>query len=670
MRAALVSTGYGFKGAVAYITHDAGEKSADRVDWVQTLNTVHDDPSLCGVEMAMVHKTAPLIKQQMGIKNTGRKAEHAPCLHFYISWHPDDRDKLTPEIMQEAALGLLKVYGLQDHQAVVSAHNDTNAPHIHIVANRVDWQTGKVANVKDGHNKLSRFQQAFEKKYGLTQIEKRQDNNRRRDEGEKVVGEFERDDYDKKRDKADEKKKAKQRTNDNQPAPAFDYDQWHDRYAAQYAKRIEEPQIMAELKKRHKAEWSELTASQRKARADHWAGQKVELGKLWRNHRNDIYNGFAAEARAAYDEAKKGCKGTYKKEWAAQFRQEVRELQAFDSMSALTRAGYYMRRMLDGSGVRVGSGVVRQSFAEKQRIRPDHNKVGFTNGLLRAFFNDPVVMQTLRDEVKAKHAAQRKAILDAQYAPAHAAAQAIWDKVPERVAEWFDRTIGEPTEQLKAVHAYEREVLREQQTDARDQLRRFQSDERRAARRYERGEFNPDALADRPPPDSDRMQPVDRGTAYRRPDAGADALARPDAPPQPVDRGGAYTRPDQPQQQRPQQVDQAQRVDRGTAYSRPDRVAPQRPASPAEPAKPDARSKALEADRKLLADAAARAADAKRTEDDAKTRANNTPQHLAYTLAERFKQNAQARQTAKEAAKEKEREQRGLSSKFQRERDR
>ena len=45
--------------------------------------------------------------------------------------------------MTEAAQGFLKAVGMEKAQAVFIAHNDTDQAHIHIVASRIDPETGR-----------------------------------------------------------------------------------------------------------------------------------------------------------------------------------------------------------------------------------------------------------------------------------------------------------------------------------------------------------------------------------------------------------------------------------------------------------------------------------------------------------------------------------------------
>src|SRR5690625_7484517 len=63
-----------------------------------------------------------------------------PVYHYSISWDPDDHpDK---EQMIETARRTLADLGLKDHQALIVAHNDHVYKHVHVLANRVNTETG------------------------------------------------------------------------------------------------------------------------------------------------------------------------------------------------------------------------------------------------------------------------------------------------------------------------------------------------------------------------------------------------------------------------------------------------------------------------------------------------------------------------------------------------
>ena len=87
--------------------------------------------------MAATAKAAPDLKRLAGGSRGGRKLGN-PVLHYSLSWArgetPDRRE------MSRAVDG-----SLEGHEALIVAHDDTRHPHVHVVANRVDPETGKAA---------------------------------------------------------------------------------------------------------------------------------------------------------------------------------------------------------------------------------------------------------------------------------------------------------------------------------------------------------------------------------------------------------------------------------------------------------------------------------------------------------------------------------------------
>jgi Relaxase/Mobilisation nuclease domain len=90
----------------------------------------------------------------------GRKCEK-DCLHASLSWEPGyDPSK---EEMIEAGKGLLKSLGMETAQAVFIAHTDTEHKHIHIVASRIDPNTGKTYSEVDDYINAQRWALKWER---------------------------------------------------------------------------------------------------------------------------------------------------------------------------------------------------------------------------------------------------------------------------------------------------------------------------------------------------------------------------------------------------------------------------------------------------------------------------------------------------------------------------
>ena len=84
--------------------------------------------------------------------------------------------------------GSLEVLGLEGHEALIVAHEDTRHPHVHVIANRVDPETGKAATLGNSKLRLSRWAEGYEREQGRIRCEERvKNNNERRRAGEQVL---------------------------------------------------------------------------------------------------------------------------------------------------------------------------------------------------------------------------------------------------------------------------------------------------------------------------------------------------------------------------------------------------------------------------------------------------------------------------------------------------
>jgi Ti-type conjugative transfer relaxase TraA len=147
--------GSSFKGAVAYILHDVGgEKTSIRVEDVELFNFHTQDPD-----------KALKVMQAISSLNTRCKK---PVYHLSVSWHEQDKDKLTREDMKAQLQTILKRMGLENHQAIVAFHNDKPHPHAHIIINRIDPQTLKAADLGNDYVRLMQINRELEREYGLT----------------------------------------------------------------------------------------------------------------------------------------------------------------------------------------------------------------------------------------------------------------------------------------------------------------------------------------------------------------------------------------------------------------------------------------------------------------------------------------------------------------------
>lgn len=172
----LQARGRSFKGSCTYVLHDPNAKTNERVAWIIVQN-LHSDPESAWFEMYETCRNQGQLKANAGLSARGRKNDK-PVLHYTLAWHADD--KPTPEQMKAAALDSLRVLGLEEHEALIVAHDDKKHPHVHIVANTIHPYTGRTAALKFSKERLSEWAEGYERELGRIRCEERVINNEQR----------------------------------------------------------------------------------------------------------------------------------------------------------------------------------------------------------------------------------------------------------------------------------------------------------------------------------------------------------------------------------------------------------------------------------------------------------------------------------------------------------
>ena len=70
-----------------------------------------------------------------------------PVGHIALSFLPEDKDKLTDEMMTKIAMEYMELMGIRDTQFLLVRHHNTANPHCHLLYNRVD-NNGKTISDK------------------------------------------------------------------------------------------------------------------------------------------------------------------------------------------------------------------------------------------------------------------------------------------------------------------------------------------------------------------------------------------------------------------------------------------------------------------------------------------------------------------------------------------
>jgi relaxase-like protein len=164
-----IKKGASFRGAMLYYLHDKrgeGELlrlSDERVAWTATRNCAHDEPELAFAEMIATAESHEQLKQAAGERLSGHPLEQ-PVMTISLSWHPSEKPDRAE--IERAADSYLKHMGLDEHQAVYLAHNDTEHAHVHIIVNRVHPERGKVHDDAFSKNRSQIWAAEYEREQG------------------------------------------------------------------------------------------------------------------------------------------------------------------------------------------------------------------------------------------------------------------------------------------------------------------------------------------------------------------------------------------------------------------------------------------------------------------------------------------------------------------------
>jgi hypothetical protein len=148
------TTGKGFSGLASYLEHGDKGQSAERVAWSSGENLPTNAPS-----------TASRIMSATANDNARTQK---PVYHLSLSW--DHGDQVDKEAMLEQSREVLKDLGLEKHQALILAHNDTDHSHVHIMVNRVDPETGKAWSNSHDYTRIEASLRRIEVERGLRQV--------------------------------------------------------------------------------------------------------------------------------------------------------------------------------------------------------------------------------------------------------------------------------------------------------------------------------------------------------------------------------------------------------------------------------------------------------------------------------------------------------------------
>jgi hypothetical protein len=130
------------------------------------------------------HADADLARRIMefGAQNQASRTRRCDkdCVHLSLGWRPGE----TPTIddMQAAARNALQAMGMEGARALFAIHNDEAYAHIHIVASKINPETGRAFDLKENYLKLSKWAEQYERDFsGGVVCTKREESNDLRD---------------------------------------------------------------------------------------------------------------------------------------------------------------------------------------------------------------------------------------------------------------------------------------------------------------------------------------------------------------------------------------------------------------------------------------------------------------------------------------------------------
>ena len=286
------SPGRSFGGVADYCLHDPrmpGEahhpESAERVEWTETRNLATSEGERAGRIMAATAEASPELKRLAGVAATGRKLEKPVC-HYSLSWAKDE--KPDRQEMRRAAQESLKTLGMERHQALVVSHRD-GQPHVHVIANRVDPESGKAAGLNRSKLKLSKWAEEYERGQGKIRCPQRERNNASRGQGKRVqdrvsrpTGRHRREEMSPQR----EQREAIPAGRDGWGGPERERVAWQRAEERGEWEQLQRRRgkVLGELEKRSKREWSALYGRHQRQREQLAKDCRGVLGRfrLWR----------------------------------------------------------------------------------------------------------------------------------------------------------------------------------------------------------------------------------------------------------------------------------------------------------------------------------------------------------------------------------------------------
>jgi len=90
-----------------------------------------------------------------------------PVGHIALSFLPEDKDKMTDEMMTKIVMEYMELMGIKDTQCLLVRHFDNGNPHCHLVYNRTNNE-GKTISDQNDFRRNEQVTKQLKRKYGLS----------------------------------------------------------------------------------------------------------------------------------------------------------------------------------------------------------------------------------------------------------------------------------------------------------------------------------------------------------------------------------------------------------------------------------------------------------------------------------------------------------------------
>lgn len=151
-----------FKASALYLAGRVRGQSPDRVEFVIGHNLQTTDPRAAAAVMDATAGQSVRCKQ--------------PEYHFIVTFDPEDAaaGKVSEEVKREVAGKVIEDMGLDEHQALVYSHQDTDHPHLHFLVNRIHPEKGIAYDRHQDGKRLKEIVRERAREYGLNVLKDRE----------------------------------------------------------------------------------------------------------------------------------------------------------------------------------------------------------------------------------------------------------------------------------------------------------------------------------------------------------------------------------------------------------------------------------------------------------------------------------------------------------------